>query len=124
MSTIDVEMATFCCICLETDEDDTSYETLECCGNQMHSSCFTGWVLHRGFQATCPMCRMTVDISKIPRKMFFKNVVEQSLLTAQQRRNLHYIRSEYETETLHFVMLYVAIFLFIGVLLCLIVSFV
>jgi hypothetical protein len=122
MSSVEIEMTAVCCICLEAD--DFKYDVLRCCGKQMHRECYIDWILHKGTQATCPMCRHSIDINKIPINFFKKHVANKYYLTAEQQRNLQHIQSEYENESINYFLIYLAVIFGIGIFLAVIISLV
>lgn len=119
-----IEMTSYCCICLCTDKDECAFKTLECCGNRIHTDCYLEWILHKGWEASCPICRQSIQFDRIPLQMYNQYVVNQSSLTLQQQRHLQFMRTEYEIEAFHYIMLYFSILLGISILLCFVVSFV
>lgn len=44
-----------CCICL--DEDTVDLIKLECCQQLLHKSCFVSWIISKGIDFYCPICR-------------------------------------------------------------------
>jgi hypothetical protein len=125
MSSVEIEFTSMCCICLDIDSDDVlKYSTLSCCGNHMHKECYINWILHKGLEATCPMCRHSIDINKIPRSLFNKHLAKNDYLTSDQQRNLELIQSEYDRDSVNYFLLYLAVLIGIGILLCLLITFV
>jgi len=119
-----IEMTSYCCICLCIDKDECAFKTLECCGNRIHTVCYLEWLLHKGWEASCPICRQSIQFDRIPLNMYNKYVVNQSLLTPEQTRNLEFIRTAYGIDTFNYIMIYFSILLGISILLCFVVSFV
>jgi hypothetical protein len=116
-----IDMGSYCCICIET-EPETSYEHLICCKNKVHTTCYINWLMHKGVQATCPMCRVSVNITKIPYKMFLKHTQNIHSFSETQQINIQDIHAEYFNQQMLFVIFYVSVFFGIGILLCLIIS--